>query len=165
MEERNYFVKNSSSSEEGKRELKPKWEIIFQTKVNKLWQQAKMLKQVKNTIIYSDEQRKEPSSDEKIQIKEINLKVITKEGRLKYSETGPNSTYTTGHSKKKKKNLPASKVGVGEDIPRIEWAGGIFGPKYGNREIITKKPNGETAWKKSCKYSKKGLVWKYNSIY
>ena len=57
---------------------------------------------------------------------------------------GPYRTDKTGHSKTTKKILPKSRRRMSEDIPKTGMRGKQrdFWAKYGNQEIIKKKPNG-----------------------
>ena len=64
------------------RNSKPGWEIRLETKIRNLQQQAKMIKKRKNAGT-CDTKEKAIQIKLTIQLKEINPKVLAKEGRLK----------------------------------------------------------------------------------
>ena len=66
-----------------KEKSKPEWEFRLETQIKNLRKQAKMIKQKENAGIIRNRQEKTTLEKLKIQLEEINQKVLAKEGRLK----------------------------------------------------------------------------------
>ena len=92
-------------------------EIRLETQIRNLRQQAKMIRQRKTAGICWDEQRKTTQIKQSIQLKEINQKILAKEGRLRRYRDRINNALKTEHSKTITKILPQFRGRMHEDIP------------------------------------------------
>ena len=121
------------------------WEITLEEQVKKLQQQVKMLNEEKNMGICWDEKTKTKLQKSlKVELEEINQKILAKDVRLKRYRDMSSNTNKTGHSKITKENSTNKLMENARGQPKQvdTKKAKLFWCTNGNRKNIKERLNG-----------------------